>query len=86
MQYLKKLILAFPFFERVADQSCIAGNNGTKYERLIATRGNDYMLVYNYTGRPMQIDLSKIHGKTKRLGGIHHAMQSYLISVSLVQK
>ena len=66
MQYLKKLILAFPFFERVADQSCIAGNNGTKYERLIATRGNDYMLVYNYTGRPMQIDLSKIHGKTKK--------------------
>ena len=66
MQYLKKLILAFPFFERVADQSCIAGNNGTKYERLIATRGNDYMLVYNYTGRPMKIDLSKIHGKTKK--------------------
>ena len=66
MQYLKKLMLAFPFFERVADQSCIAGNNGTKYERLIATRGNDYMLVYNYTGRPMKIDLSKIHGKTKK--------------------
>lgn len=66
MQYLKKLILAFPFFERVADQSCIADNNGTKYERLIATRGNDYMLVYNYTGRPMKIDLSKIHGKTKK--------------------
>lgn len=37
-----------------------------KYERLIATRGSDYMLVYNYTGRPMQINLSKINGKNKK--------------------
>ena len=46
---------AFPFFERIPDQSVIAGNNGVRYERLIATRGNDYLLVYNYMGRPMDI-------------------------------
>jgi hypothetical protein len=65
MKYLKTLILAFPFFERIADQSIIAGQNGERYDRAIATRGNDYLLVYNYTGRPMQIDLSKISGTKK---------------------
>lgn len=65
MQYLKNLMLTFPFFERVPDQSIIAGENGTRYDRLIATRGNDYLLVYNYTNRPMEIDLTKISGKKK---------------------
>lgn len=66
MKYLKKLILAFPFFERIPDQSIIAGKNGEKYERLIATRGEDYLLVYNYTGRTMEINIDKISGKTKK--------------------
>ena len=44
-------------FERVPDQSVIAGTNGERYDRAISTRGNDYLLVYNYSGRPMQIDL-----------------------------
>lgn len=66
MKYLSRLILAFPYFERVPDQSLIL-NNGTKYERLIATRGNDYLLVYNYTSRLMTIDLTKIKGNKKKL-------------------
>jgi len=65
MKYLKKLMLVFPFFERVPDQSVIAGQNGERYDRAIATRGKDYLLVYNYTSRPMQIDLSKISGVKK---------------------
>lgn len=65
MKYLKKLMLAFPFLERVPDQSIIAGQNGERYDRAIATRGTDYLLVYNYTARPMQIDLSKISGAKK---------------------
>lgn len=65
MKYLKALILAFPFTERVPDQSVIAGTNGERYDRAIATRGNDYLLVYNYTARPMSIDLSKISGTKK---------------------
>ncbi|MGN1263592.1 MAG: glycoside hydrolase family 140 protein [Prevotella sp.] len=66
MKYLKRLMLSLPYFERVADQSAIA-DNGTRYDRLIATRGNDYLLVYNYTGRDMCIDLKKIEGKKKRV-------------------
>jgi len=67
MNYLKNLILTFPFFERVPDQSIIAGKNGERYDRAIATRGKDYLLVYNYTGRPMQIDLRKISGNKKKV-------------------
>ena len=67
MQYLKKLIVTFPFFERVGDQSVIAGENGFRYDRAIATRGEDYLLVYTYTNKPMQIDLSKISGEKKNI-------------------
>ena len=66
MQYLKRLMLSFPYFERVADQSVIL-DNGEKYNRLIATRGTDYLLVYNYNGNTMKIDLTKISGAKKHV-------------------
>lgn len=66
MKYLKELMLRFPFFERIPDQSVIAGTNGERYDRAIATRGNDYLLVYDYSARPMQIDLTKISGEKKK--------------------
>lgn len=66
MKYLKELMLRFPFFERIPDQSVIAGTNGERYDRAIATRGSDYLLVYNYSARPMQIDLTKISGEKKK--------------------
>ena len=66
MKYLKRLMLAFPYFERVADQSVII-DNGEKYDRIIATRGKDYILAYNHTGRPMTVDLGKISGKEKNI-------------------
>lgn len=65
MKYLKALMLAFPYNDRIPDQSVIAGQNGERYDRTIATRGMDYLLVYNYTARPMQIDLSRISGARK---------------------
>ncbi len=67
MKYLKWLILSLPFTERVPDQSIIASQNGERYDRIIATRGSDYLLVYNYSGKPMSIDLSKISGKKKNV-------------------
>ena len=67
MQYLNDLMLSFPYFERIPDQSIIAGKNGVKYDRLIATRGKDYLMVYNYNSDVMKIDLRKISGKKKLL-------------------
>lgn len=65
MQLLKNLMLTLPFTERVPDQQVIAGTNGERYDRAVATRGNDYLMVYNYSGRPMQIDLTRISGDEK---------------------
>lgn len=38
-----------------------------QYDRLIATRGGDYLLVYNYTNRSMKLDLTKISGHKKNV-------------------
>lgn len=66
MKHLKHLMLAFPYFDRVGDQSVVL-DNGEKYDRIIATRGSDYLLAYNYMGRPMRVDLGKISGKEKKV-------------------
>ena len=67
MKYLKWLMLALPFTEGQADQSVISSQNGDRYDRIIALRGQDFLLVYNYSGRPMQVDLTKIAGKKKNV-------------------
>lgn len=66
MQYLKALMLALPYTQRVPDQSLI-NDNGTQYDRLIATRGEDYALVYNYTSRKMDINIGNISGAKKKV-------------------
>lgn len=62
MQYLKKLMLSRDnYFDRVPDQSLVA-ENGEKYNRLLATRTDDYAFIYNYNGREMNINMGKING------------------------
>ena len=67
MKHVKNLMLSFPYFERVPDQTVIVGQNGTQYNRLMATRGTDYLMVYNYNSVPMKIDLRKISGDEKNV-------------------
>ncbi|GAB3290888.1 glycoside hydrolase family 140 protein [Hymenobacter humi] len=62
MVHLKNLMLSRPFFERVPDQSLIAGNAGQKYNRLLGTRGKNYAFVYTYNGRNLKVNLGKIAG------------------------
>src|SRR5208282_5522449 len=62
MQFLKLLILSRPYFERVPEQSLIAGRNGTRHDYVIATRGASYLFAYTYTGRPFQIRMGVITG------------------------
>jgi hypothetical protein len=66
MQYLKRLMLSRPFFERVPDQSAIAGENGVRYDYIMATRGNSYLFAYTYTGRPFEVRMGTISGKQVR--------------------
>jgi hypothetical protein len=66
MQHLKKLILSKPFFERVPDQTLIAGTNGDRYERVIATRGKTYAFLYTYTGKPFELRMGVLPGRRIR--------------------
>lgn len=61
MQYVKKLLLKHPYFDRIPDQSIVA-NQGEKYDYLAATRGNDYALIYTYNGKTMALNMGKIKG------------------------
>jgi hypothetical protein len=63
MKYLKSLILSYPFFERVPDQSMLAGQNGSKYDYVAATCGKKYAMFYTYTGRSFDVLMGKIYGK-----------------------
>ncbi len=63
MVYLKKLMLSEPYFERIPDQTIIAGSNGKKYNYIVATRGKSYLYVYTYNGRKFKINPGKILGK-----------------------
>ena len=60
MVHLKNLVLSKSYFDRVPDQSLISGNNGDKYNYVLATRGKDYVLVYTYTGRNFSVNLGSI--------------------------
>ncbi|MBN1132376.1 MAG: glycoside hydrolase family 140 protein, partial [Bacteroidales bacterium] len=55
LQHLKSLMLSRPYFERVPDQSLIAGDEGEKYHRLMATAGKNYAFVYTYNGRNISV-------------------------------
>lgn len=62
MQYLKQLMLSRPYFERVPDQTLIAGDAGEQYNRLLATRGQRYAFIYTYNGRDIPVALGKLAG------------------------
>jgi hypothetical protein len=62
MIHLKNLMLSRPFLERVPDQSLIAGQNGERHNRLLATRGKDYAFIYTYTGKDFAVNMGKIGG------------------------
>ncbi len=59
---IRRLMLSRPYLERVPDQSLIAGSNGERYERVMATRGDSYAFFYTFTGRPFRVRMGKISG------------------------
>jgi hypothetical protein len=63
MIYLKNLILSRSYFDRVPDQSVIAGTNGEKNDHLMATRGTAYVMVYTFNGKEMSLNMGKIPGQ-----------------------
>jgi len=65
MQYLQKLLLSKSYFDRVPDQSLIT-DNGEKYDRVLATRGNGYAMCYVYNGRDFKVALKKLNFKPSK--------------------
>lgn len=62
MQFLKRLLLARPFLDRVPDQSIVIENDFVSAERVQATRGRDYAFIYSVAGRPFTVNPKKISG------------------------
>lgn len=60
MVHLKNLMLSRSYFDRMPDQSLIAGDVGQQYDRLFATRGNNYAMIYTYTGRTISVNMDKL--------------------------
>jgi len=62
LKYLRQLIEARPMLERVPDQSLITDALNAN-DRIQATRGNDYILIYSAQGKKFTVNLEKISGK-----------------------
>jgi len=65
MRHLAALVLSRPYFDRVHDAASLVGS-GERYDRVIATRGRDYAMVYSYTGRPFELRLGIVSGASLR--------------------
>ncbi|HVS96567.1 MAG TPA: glycoside hydrolase family 140 protein [Puia sp.] len=58
MQYLEKLMLSrgrAGYFARVPDTTMVT-DQGSRYDRLLATRGPSYAFIYTYTGREFHVN------------------------------
>ncbi|MDP3684585.1 MAG: DUF4038 domain-containing protein, partial [Ignavibacteria bacterium] len=62
MQYVKKLILSRPYFDRVNDQTIVSGDEGEKYDRILVSKGKSFLMAYTYTGRNFTINMGSISG------------------------
>ena len=63
MQYLKKLMLSRPYFDRIPDPSIVGSTQGERYDYQAATRGKDYIFIYTYNGRDIEVNLGTIGGQ-----------------------
>lgn len=66
MQHLKKLLLSRPYFDRINDQALVTGDEGEKYDRVLVTKGKDFLMAYSYTGRSFTLQLGGISGEKVR--------------------
>jgi len=62
LKYLRQLIEARPMFDRVPDQSVVTDALNAN-DRVQATRGKDYILVYSAQGKKFTVNTNKISGR-----------------------
>jgi hypothetical protein len=61
MKFLRQLMEARPFLERVPDQTIIVNALGTN-NRIQATRGKNYIFIYSSQGQTFVVNADKISG------------------------
>lgn len=64
VKFLKKLIESRPILDRIPDQTLIIENSNSAYERIQATRGNDYAFIYSAMGKSFTVNMGKVSGNT----------------------
>ena len=62
VKFIRRLIESRPILDRIPDQTLVVENNLSAYERIQATRGNDYAFIYTALGKPFTVNLGKISG------------------------
>ena len=62
MKFLRALIESRPMFDRVPDKELVTDTLGTN-DRILATRGSDYIFVYSTQGKKFTLNTSKISGQ-----------------------
>lgn len=61
MEYLKQLMLGIgDYFGRQPAQEIVVDNDKTRYDYILATKGDGYAMAYTYTSKPFKIDFSKL--------------------------
>jgi hypothetical protein len=65
MQYLKKLMLSKSYFDRVPAPELIV-DNGDSYDKIIATKGKNYVMFYVYNSRNFKVAINKLGFIPKR--------------------
>jgi hypothetical protein len=65
VQHARTLLLSRPFLSRIPDQSLIVSDVGAGTHHVRATRdaGGSYVLVYLPSGKPVELDLSRLTGE-----------------------
>jgi hypothetical protein len=65
MQHARALLLSRPFLSRIPDQSLIVSDGGVGTHHVRATRdaGGSYALIYLPSGKPVELDLSRLAGE-----------------------
>lgn len=67
LQHLQRLLLSHDYLARIPDQTVIVGDPGFGKDRLLVTRGQDYLLAYRFTGRPYRLRGGVLAGETLRV-------------------
>jgi hypothetical protein len=63
MTHLRDLMATIAYTERSYAPHLIDGDPGEGYDRLIATAGRDFALVYTHTGRPLRLALGSLQAR-----------------------